>query len=274
MAPSGDGGDWFAAEEFWVRFYPFMFADAHFAAAIENLPKIISLTGVSGGSVLDLACGPGRYAVPFAQAGFRVTGVDCTRFLLDKGRERARQAGVAIEWIEADMRDFVRPAAFDLALNVYTSFGYFDDADENRRVLENIWACLKPGGTFFFEHIGKELIAGKFQPTQADTLPDGSVMIQRRRIIDELVEDRRRLDLVGGRACQHVSPAALALFCARDPRPSCQRRLSRHCDLRCTRRLDVRSSGATADRRRSQGGRIALDRNRGASLPRIWTGVL
>jgi SAM-dependent methyltransferase len=185
MAPSGDGGDWFAAEEFWVRFYPFMFADAHFAAAIENLPKIISLTGVSGGSVLDLACGPGRYAVPFAQAGFRVTGVDCTRFLLDKGRERARQAGVAIEWIEADMRDFVRPAAFDLALNVYTSFGYFDDADENRRVLENIWACLKPGGTFFFEHIGKELIAGKFQPTQADTLPDGSVMIQRRRIIDD-----------------------------------------------------------------------------------------
>jgi len=202
MDSSGD--NWFESEALWARFFSFMFNDAQFTAAVENVPKIMALSGVTGGSVLDLACGPGRYAVPFAQAGFRVTGVDRTRFLLEKARERATQAGANVEWVEEDMREFVRPAAFDLALNVYTSFGYFDDAAENRRVLENILASLKPGGTFVFEHIGKEILASKFQPTQADTLPDGSVMIQRRTIID----DWSRIDvewilLEGGRASSY-----------------------------------------------------------------------
>jgi SAM-dependent methyltransferase len=187
MDSSGGGGgdNWFASEALWARFFSFMFADAHFTAAVENVPKIVALTGVAGGSLLDLACGPGRYAVAFAQSGFRVTGVDRTRFLLDKARERATQAGATVEWVEQDMREFVRPAAFDLAINVYTSFGYFDDAAENCRVLENLFASLKPGGKFVLELLGKEILAGKFQPTQADTLPDGSVMIQRRTIIDD-----------------------------------------------------------------------------------------
>src|SRR5580704_17274975 len=188
MASSGGehgGGNWFESEALWERFFSFMFTDAHFTAAVENVPKIVALTGVTGGSMLDLACGPGRFAVAFAQAGFRVTGVDRSRFLLDKARERATQAGATVEWVQQDMREFVRPDAFELALNVYTSFGYFDDPAENRRVLENILASLKPGGTFVFEHISKELLAGRFQPTQADTLTDGSVMIQRRNVIDD-----------------------------------------------------------------------------------------
>jgi len=178
-------GNWFESDAFWERFYPFMFAEAQFALAAENMPKIVALSGVTGGSLLDLACGPGRYVLPFAQAGFRVTGVDRTRCLLDRGRERATRAGVEAEWVEADMRAFVRPAAFDLAINVFTSFGYFDDPAENRRVLENIFASLKPGGTFVFEAVGKETLASKFQPTQADTLADGTVMIQRRTVIDD-----------------------------------------------------------------------------------------
>src|SRR5580704_8947579 len=162
MASSGGehgGGNWFESEALWERFFSFMFTDAHFTAAVENVPKIVALTGV--------------------------TGVDRTRFLLDKARERATQAGATVEWVQQDMREFVRPDAFELALNVYTSFGYFDDPAENRRVLENILASLKPGGTFVFEHISKELLAGRFQPTQADTLTDGSVMIQRRNVIDD-----------------------------------------------------------------------------------------
>jgi SAM-dependent methyltransferase len=201
---NASGGDWFESEAFWERFYPFMFAEAQFALAAENAPKIVALAGVSGGSLLDLACGPGRYVVPFAQAGFRVTGVDRTRCLLDRGRERAEQAGLEAEWVAADMREFVRPAAFDLAINVFTSFGYFDDPAENRRVLENIFASLKPGGTFVFEAVGKEILAGKFQPTQAETLADGTVMIQRRAVID----DWSRIDvewilLNGGQAASY-----------------------------------------------------------------------
>jgi SAM-dependent methyltransferase len=126
--------------------FPFMFPESSFGTAAENVSKIAALSGVSTGNVLDLACGPGRYAIPLAQAGYVVTAVDRTPFLLDSARQRATRLGANIEWVEQDMREFVRPAAFDLALNVFTSFGYFDDEAENRRVLENVYASLKPGG--------------------------------------------------------------------------------------------------------------------------------
>jgi SAM-dependent methyltransferase len=179
-------GNWFEDESFWARTFAFMFPDASFVAAAENVPKIVALTGISTGRVLDLACGPGRYAVPFAQAGFAVTGVDRTPFLLQKARERAAAVGGAnVEWVEQDMREFVRPAAFDLALNTYTSFGYFEDAAENRRVLDNVLASLKPGGAFLLELLGKEVLAARYQRTRSEALPDGRLMIHRVSIVDD-----------------------------------------------------------------------------------------
>lgn len=44
------------------------------------------------------------------------------------------------------MRTFRRPAAFDGAVNLYTSFGYFDDQEEDRRVLRNLRESLRPAG--------------------------------------------------------------------------------------------------------------------------------
>jgi SAM-dependent methyltransferase len=180
-----DDGTWFESESFWTAMFPFMFPETSFAAAAENVPKIAALTGVSGGNVLDLACGPGRYAIPLAQAGYLVMAVDRTRFLLDTARERASRAGAKVEWIEQDMRQFLRSAAFDLALNVFTSFGYFDDEAENRRVLENIHASLKSGGTFVLDHLGKEVLAARFQPTRSESSPDGTILIHRQSIIDD-----------------------------------------------------------------------------------------
>jgi SAM-dependent methyltransferase len=197
-----NANEWFEDESFWTRMFPFMFTEASFVAAAENVPKIAALSGILGGSLLDLACGPGRYAIPLAKTGFIVTGVDRSRFLLDKARERA--AGANIEWLEQDMREFVRPGAFDLAINVFTSFGYFDDAADNRRVLENVYASLKPGGTFVFEHIGKELLAAKYQPTRSESLSDGTVVIHRTAVIDDWSRiDSQWILLEGSRASKY-----------------------------------------------------------------------
>jgi SAM-dependent methyltransferase len=180
-----DKGTWFESNALWAESFPFMFPESSFADAAGNVPKIAALSGVKSGNVRDLACGPGRYALPFAQGGYSVTGVDRTQFLLDKARDAANRAGVTVEWIEQDMRDFVRPAAFDLAINVFTSFGYFDDPTENRRVLENIYTSLMPGGVFVFDHLGKELLAARFVPTRSDVLPDGRIRFARQTITDD-----------------------------------------------------------------------------------------
>ena len=177
--------EWFDNKAFWKAFYPFLFHQERFANTPEQIKKILALTKPRGKAVLDLCCGPGRCSIVLAKARFRVTGVDKTKFLLDKARARARKAKAKIEWVQADMRDFVRPQAFDLILSLFTSFGYFDDKEEDVKVLRNIHASLKPGGACIIEMMGKEVLAKAFHPIGSDDLPDGTTLIQRRRIYDD-----------------------------------------------------------------------------------------
>jgi 2-polyprenyl-3-methyl-5-hydroxy-6-metoxy-1,4-benzoquinol methylase len=70
--------DWFLDEKFWATLYPFVFPEDTFEAARKQVEAVVALTGRTAGTMLDLACGPGRHAIPFAQRGFRVTAVDYT----------------------------------------------------------------------------------------------------------------------------------------------------------------------------------------------------
>jgi SAM-dependent methyltransferase len=176
--------EWFESEDFWRDFYPYMFSPDRFSAAKEEVSRILTLTECSGGSLLDLCCGPGRHAVEFARCGFRVTGVDRSLFLLDRAREHASKTGASIEWITEDMRNFVRPAAFDLACNLFTSFGYFKDEQDNLRVLRNIHQSLKETGVLIIEVVGKERLARTWQNTISAELPDGSLIVQRPQLRD------------------------------------------------------------------------------------------
>ena len=176
--------DWFADESFWATSHPFMFPASKFEVAITEVPQIIALTGQDTGSLLDVACGPGRYAVPFARRGFTVTAIDSTPFLLDKAREYGAAQNVDVEWIPEDMRRFTRPDAFDLAINLYTSLGFFDDPADNQHVLERVHNSLRAKGVFVIDVVGKEIIARKFQQTGSHVLPDGTMVVQRRTLIN------------------------------------------------------------------------------------------
>jgi len=176
--------EWFADEAFWRETYSFMFPDTRLAAAASEVEQIITLAGCDTGRVLDLACGPGRHSVAFSQRGFQVTGVDRSPFFLERARAGAREAGVDVEWIESDMRDFRRRDAFDLAVCLFTSFGFFREDADNRQVLANVAASLKPEGTFVLDLLGKEVLARKFTSTTSHDLPDG-VVVHRHRIVDD-----------------------------------------------------------------------------------------
>ena len=174
--------EWFEDDDYWVDFYPFMFPRERIEAGKEQVEKALKLTDPRGKTALDLCCGPGRCSIPLAKSGYAVTGVDRSSFFLEKARKAAEEAGCEIEWVQADMRDFVRPKSFDLVLNMFTSFGYFEDKGEDQKVLENIFTSLRPGGSFVLDVIGKERLAKIFQPTTSTDLPDGSTLIQRHEI--------------------------------------------------------------------------------------------
>lgn len=191
---------WFEDDLLWVDTYPYMFSPARISAAEEEVEPLLSLIGGQPQSVLDLCCGPGRFAVPLARRGLRVVGVDRTAFFLAKAKERAAVEGVDVEWVQADMRTFVRPGAYDLALSMFTSFGYFDDKDEDLSVLRNIHASLRPGGALVMDVMGKELVAGKFEPARSRKHADGSVVIDRREILEDWTRVRMEWTIIKGDA--------------------------------------------------------------------------
>ena len=190
--------EWFENETFWSELYPYMFDEQRFAAADEQVRKIIKLTGVRRGTVLDLCCGPGRHSVALAKRKFRVTGVDRTRFLLNKARQRAKSARVRVEFVRADMREFVRPSTYQLALCLWTSFGYFENKGDDRLVLRNIFSSLKPNGVCLFDVFGKERLAKGFATTTADRHADGSMLIQVHEIFDDWTRIRNEWILLKG----------------------------------------------------------------------------
>jgi SAM-dependent methyltransferase len=190
--------EWFENEDFWREMYPYMFDEQRFAAADEQVGKILKLTGIRRGAVLDLCCGPGRHSMALAKRGFQVTGVDRTRFLLNKARRRAKSARVKVEFVQSDMRDFVRPGAFRLAINLFTSFGYFDRKDDDRRAVRNIFESLKAGGLCVIDVMGKERLAKIMQSSHAERHADGSLLVQMHEIFDDWTRIRNEWILLKG----------------------------------------------------------------------------
>ena len=176
--------EWFDDDAFWRETFPFIFSEKRLGLADEIIGKVLKLTQLKAKSALDLCCGPGRFAIALAQRGFSVTGVDRTKYLLDRARARARAARVQVEWVQQDMRDFVRREAYDFVLSMFSSFGYFEVRDEDAIVLGNIFESLRPGGMLLIDLFGKETLAKAFQNALAETLPDGTMLVQQPRIVD------------------------------------------------------------------------------------------
>ena len=190
--------EWFEDDSFWNALYPFMFSERKFDSAVDEVRGILDLARLDKGDALDLACGPGRHAVALAQEGFHVTGVDLSPFLLQKAMGLAQEEGVDVEWALDDMRSFVRPEAFDLVVNIFTSFGYFDDRTDDMTVLLNIHRSLRQGGVLVMELMGREILARGFLPTTSEELADGRLLIQRHEICDDWTRVKNQWILIEG----------------------------------------------------------------------------
>jgi SAM-dependent methyltransferase len=134
-----------------------------------------------GTRVLDLACGRGRVSIPLARNGCRVTGVDLSPKSLELARRDAAAGGVMLELIESDMRKIDFDPEFDVVINLFTSFGYFQDHSDNERVVHAVARSLKRGGRFLIDTINPITIAAGWRERDWQQFDDGTVMIEHRR---------------------------------------------------------------------------------------------
>ncbi|MEU3979154.1 class I SAM-dependent methyltransferase [Streptomyces sp. NPDC026672] len=196
---------WYEDDSLWSDFAPTMFSPARAEAAADLVAGSPLLDFPPASRVLDLCCGPGLFLVPLAARGFDVTGVDLSGTMLERAGEACALARADVRLVRADMLAYTAPESFDVVLNVYTSFGYFDDPDDNLTVLRNAHESLAPGGRLLVDVMGKEVLAGWIGRPQAVDLPDGSYVVQRDHVLDSWRRLRTDWTLVRGTSARTAS---------------------------------------------------------------------
>ena len=134
--------------------------------------------------VLDLACGPGRHAAELERLGARVVGFDLSRAMLRRARERTRREGggePATALVRGDMRALpFRAGSFRVAVNLFTSFGYFREDTEHRLVLGQGAAALAPGGRFVLDYLNADQVRRSLKTSEERRAGQDAVRITRR----------------------------------------------------------------------------------------------
>lgn len=195
---------WYEDDDLWVGFAEVMFPPSR-AEEAERLTATSPLLQVPAGTkVLDLACGPGIHVVPLARRGADVTGVDLSPAMLGRARQACEKAGVTARLVQADMLEYAEPGAYDLIINMYTSFGYFTEPGDNLTVLRNVYTSLAPGGTLLIDMLGKEVLAGWIGPPKAVDI-DGGTVFMRDTILDDWTRLRTDWTLVRGGEARQAS---------------------------------------------------------------------
>jgi SAM-dependent methyltransferase len=144
---------------------------------VEFIEK--ELGGDRAKRILDVGCGTGRHDIELAKRGYRVTGIDLSESQLARAREKARAAGVKIDFLRRDARDFQFEEPFDLVMMICEgAFPLMETDEMNFGILQNATRALAQGGKLvlttlnalypLFHSVKDFLNAGK-SPTEMET---------------------------------------------------------------------------------------------------------
>jgi SAM-dependent methyltransferase len=190
---------WHENNELWAELLPVLDGDEFRKAASGQAQQAATLLRVQPGAhLLDLACGPGRHSVALAGLGFRVTGVDRNASYLARAKERAADSGVQPEFLQDSMLRFHREAAFDGAISLFSSFGYFEDRGEDLQVMRNLRASLKPGARAVVDLAGKEFLARQYATKDWHDVGVGRFWLECREVLPGWERLRVQWIFVGG----------------------------------------------------------------------------
>jgi SAM-dependent methyltransferase len=141
---------------------------------ITNL--LAYLHPVQQAKLLDIACGRGRHAVCFNNRGYHVTGIDLSVANISYARQF--ESG-SLHFFVHDMRSLFYNNTFDIAFNLFTSFGYFDSDDEDVDALKTFYKVLKPGGLLVLDYFNSNKMLKNLIATATKTVEGINFHIQK-----------------------------------------------------------------------------------------------
>ena len=166
--------DWFSSK-FYLELYKHR-DEAEAKDIINLIQRKISLRTDS--KVLDVCCGAGRHSLELAKRGYEVTGFDLSKFLISEAKKNfksSKESSLNVKFLLKDMRSFHFEKKFDIAINIFTSFGYFESDGENFKVFENVSNSVRKNGYFVFDYLNAGFLKANLVAKSKDIIDGKSV---------------------------------------------------------------------------------------------------
>ncbi|MEQ9187095.1 MAG: class I SAM-dependent methyltransferase [Cryomorphaceae bacterium] len=156
------GKAWF---ETWfdTDYYHLLYRNRNEVEARQFIDALLHfLQPIQGASFIDVACGKGRHSRYLQSLGYEVTGIDLSENSIELARSEAK--GLPhLSFIQHDIREAFPVEGLDVAMNLFTSFGYFDNDAEHQRSIDNMQACLRPGGRLVLDYLNTSEVVHNFK---------------------------------------------------------------------------------------------------------------
>ncbi len=187
-------GEWF---ESWFEsdLYDLMYKHRNDQEAQDFLERLLDALKPNDSAIfLDLACGTGRHSRYIHSRGYQVTGIDLSKRNIKLASAHEEDG---LEFYIQDMRKPFRRNYFNYVLNLFTSFGYFDDVRDNVRVIRSVKSSLKKNGIFVIDYMNDVMIKKNLITKENKKFQDWSVEINRQIDGNRLIKnmDWRNADL-------------------------------------------------------------------------------
>lgn len=138
-----------------------------------------------GDKVMDLACGRGRHAKVLSEQGLKTLGVDLSTESIDFAQRYAHEG---LHFKVGNMLNTLPVQGFDWVMNLFTSFGYFENDNLHQEALNNIWHSIKPGGRFVLDFMNSAKIAANLVAENTVVTGLATYTINRRIEADTIIK--------------------------------------------------------------------------------------
>ncbi|WP_316842263.1 class I SAM-dependent methyltransferase [Pedobacter gandavensis] len=154
---------WFNSPYYHILYSQRNDAEAEFL--IDNLSAYLKPAADS--KIMDIACGRGRHSIYLNKKGYDVTGVDLSEQSIKYAQQFEQKN---LHFFVHDMRKLSFINYFDIALNLFTSFGYFETEKEHVSALTSFRKSLKPDGTLVIDYFNTQKIIKNLTQRETKTM--------------------------------------------------------------------------------------------------------
>ncbi|WP_375242253.1 class I SAM-dependent methyltransferase [Lacinutrix sp.] len=174
-----DDTTWYASW-FNTPFYHILYKDRNYSEAenfMYNLTNYLNIP--ENGKILDLACGKGRHSIYLNKIGFNVTGVDLSKNSIAYAKQFENDT------LKFNVHDMCKPyhEQFDAVFNLFTSFGYFENEEDNLNTIKAIKANLNKVGFGVIDFLNSDYVINNLVKEDIKTI-EGIEFHQKRYVKD------------------------------------------------------------------------------------------